>query len=330
MASHSSYFGSFLSLSFSTDGRYLLTTSCDDLVSLYQPRPTTAHGVSQPTPSRLLARCVGHSSWVRGVAFDPYRWREGDRTYRFGSVGEDGKVCLWDFAGGRSLGRIKATGSGAGTGKEGKRPSSIHLGSHSQVPRTGNNNSSNGKEALGSSAAGPDGEEAYDPFDIYHPAPSRSSIPTLQPIATHQLSASLLSTTTNITVTTSTSPLAAIRFSPKGFIVLHDNGVTTAWERPRGKKPLVLQQTEEELQQQAAKRDAAAAGKSGAAAAASSSGGKGAAGLLSKGWGSMRGGLTRTLSSGPAPPLPPQSPQIGGGGALHSHGMQGTTSAGLG
>jgi hypothetical protein len=113
--------------------------------------------------------------------------------------------------------------------------------------------------------------------------------------------------------------------------VLHDNGVTTAWERPKGKKPLVLQQTEEELQQQAAKRDAAAAGKSAAAAAAaSSSGGKGAAGLLSKGWGSMRGGLTRTLSSGPAPPLPPQSPQMGGGGALHSHGMQGTTSAGLG
>ncbi|PWN24107.1 WD40 repeat-like protein [Microstroma glucosiphilum] len=315
VASHSSYFGSFLSLSFSTDGRYLLTTSCDDLVSLYQPRPTTAHGVSQPTPSRLLARCVGHSSWVRGVAFDPYRWREGDRTYRFGSVGEDGKVCLWDFAGGRSLGRIKATGGGAGA--DGKRPSSIHLGSYSQKQQRPGNSNSIGNEAPTSSAAGADGEETHDPFDIYHPAPSRSAIPTLQPIATHQLSASLLSTTTNIMVTTSTSPLAAIRFSPKGFIVLHDNGVTTSWERPRGKRPLVLQQTEEELQQAAAKRDAGAGKASG----------KGAAGLLSKGWGSMRGGLTRTLSTGPAPP---QSPQMGGAGALQSYSMQNTASAGLG
>lgn len=299
--------------------------------------------MSQPTPSRLLARCVGHSSWVRGVAFDPYRWREGDRTYRFGSVGEDGKVCLWDFAGGRSLGRTKGPGAGAGTGTgsgagaEGKRPSSVHLGSYSKGLRPGNTaRESNGNGAQGSSVTGHDGDEAHDPFDVYHPAPSRSAIPTLQPIATHQLSASLLSTTTNLTVTTSTSPLAAIRFSPKGFLVLHDNGVTTAWERPRGKKPLVLQQTDEELQQQAAKRDAASMGKGTAAAAASSGGGgggKGAAGLLSKGWGSMRGGLlTRTLSTGPAPvpPLPSQSPQMGGSGALQSHGLQGTTSAGLG
>lgn len=46
--------------------------------------------------SALVARCQGHQSWVASVAFDP--WRCDDRNYRFGSVGEDGRLCLWDFS----------------------------------------------------------------------------------------------------------------------------------------------------------------------------------------------------------------------------------------
>lgn len=33
---------------------------------------------------------------VTGVAFD--RWRCDDQTYRFGSVGEDCNLILWDFS----------------------------------------------------------------------------------------------------------------------------------------------------------------------------------------------------------------------------------------
>lgn len=46
--------------------------------------------------SALVARCQGHRSWVSALAFDP--WRCDDRNYRFGSVGEDGRLCLWDFS----------------------------------------------------------------------------------------------------------------------------------------------------------------------------------------------------------------------------------------
>ena len=44
---------------------------------------------------RIVARCPGHHSWVTSVAFDP--WRCDGRNYRFGSVGEDCRLLLWDF-----------------------------------------------------------------------------------------------------------------------------------------------------------------------------------------------------------------------------------------
>jgi catabolite repression protein CreC len=44
---------------------------------------------------QIVARCPGHDSWVTAVAFDP--WRCDDKTYRFGTVGEDCKLLLWDF-----------------------------------------------------------------------------------------------------------------------------------------------------------------------------------------------------------------------------------------
>ncbi len=45
---------------------------------------------------QIVARCHGHSSFVSGVAFD--RWRCDEYNYRFGSIGEDSRLCLWDFA----------------------------------------------------------------------------------------------------------------------------------------------------------------------------------------------------------------------------------------
>ncbi|KAI8344804.1 WD40-repeat-containing domain protein [Chlamydoabsidia padenii] len=80
-----SYYGNFLCVAWSPDGRYLLTGGQDDLVTIW--------GV---TEKRLVARCQGHKSWVTKVAFDPYRC--DDKGYRFGSVGEDCKLILWDFS----------------------------------------------------------------------------------------------------------------------------------------------------------------------------------------------------------------------------------------
>lgn len=61
-----------------------MTGGQDDLVSIWSLEAR-----------QIVARCPGHHSWVTSVAFDP--WRCDDRNYRFGSVGEDRRLLLWDF-----------------------------------------------------------------------------------------------------------------------------------------------------------------------------------------------------------------------------------------
>ncbi|KAK4654868.1 hypothetical protein QC762_406760 [Podospora pseudocomata] len=93
-----SYYGGLTCVTWSPDGRYVLTGGQDDLVSIWSP------GVDGTTQGHLVARCQGHHSWVTGVKFDLWRCDLDEtttgagRNYRFGSVGEDGRVCLWDFS----------------------------------------------------------------------------------------------------------------------------------------------------------------------------------------------------------------------------------------
>ncbi|PHH75101.1 hypothetical protein CDD80_2621 [Ophiocordyceps camponoti-rufipedis] len=79
-----SYYGGLTCVCWTPDGKYVLTGGQDDLISIWSL-----------ADSALVARCQGHQSWVTALAFDP--WRCDDRNYRFGSVGEDGRLCLWDF-----------------------------------------------------------------------------------------------------------------------------------------------------------------------------------------------------------------------------------------
>ena len=81
---YSSYYGAFSCVCWSPDGKYVLTGGQDDLVSIWSL-----------AERRIVARCPGHHSWVTAVAFDP--WRCDNRNYRFGSVGEDRRLLLWDF-----------------------------------------------------------------------------------------------------------------------------------------------------------------------------------------------------------------------------------------
>lgn len=81
---YTSYYGGFMCICWSPDGKYVLTGGQDDLVSVWSLGER-----------RIVARCPGHQSWVTAVAFD--RWRCDDRNYRFGSVGEDRRLLLWDF-----------------------------------------------------------------------------------------------------------------------------------------------------------------------------------------------------------------------------------------
>ncbi|KAI1338775.1 WD40-repeat-containing domain protein [Xylariaceae sp. FL0016] len=81
---YNAYYGGFTCVCWSPDGKYVLTGGQDDLISIWCPQET-----------RIIARCQGHESWVASVAFDP--WRCDEKNYRFGSVGEDCRLCLWDF-----------------------------------------------------------------------------------------------------------------------------------------------------------------------------------------------------------------------------------------
>jgi WD40 repeat protein len=82
---YSSYYGGFICVCWSPDGKYILSGGQDDLVSIWSL-----------AERQIVARCHGHDSWVTAVAFDP--WRCDERNYRFGSVGDDCKLLLWDFS----------------------------------------------------------------------------------------------------------------------------------------------------------------------------------------------------------------------------------------
>ncbi|KAJ5634521.1 hypothetical protein N7528_002363 [Penicillium herquei] len=80
-----SYYGGLICVCWSPDGKYIVTGGQDDLLTIW----------SFPE-RRIVARCQGHNSWVSAVAFDP--WRCDQKTYRFGSVGDDCRLLLWDFS----------------------------------------------------------------------------------------------------------------------------------------------------------------------------------------------------------------------------------------
>lgn len=81
---YGSYYGGFTCVTWSPDGKYVVTGGQDDLVTIWSL-----------AERQIVARCPGHDSWVTAVAFDP--WRCDEKTYRFGSIGEDCKLLLWDF-----------------------------------------------------------------------------------------------------------------------------------------------------------------------------------------------------------------------------------------
>ncbi|KAM1040356.1 hypothetical protein FF1_029603 [Malus domestica] len=87
-----SYYGALLCCSWSPDGKYILTGGEEDLVTVWSMEDR-----------KVVAWGEGHNSWVSGVAFDSY-WSppssddtEENIVYRFGSVGQDTKLLLWDL-----------------------------------------------------------------------------------------------------------------------------------------------------------------------------------------------------------------------------------------
>ncbi|KAF4403467.1 hypothetical protein G4B88_008113 [Cannabis sativa] len=86
-----SYYGALLCCAWSMDGKYILTGGEDDLVQVWSVEDR-----------KVVAWGEGHNSWVSGVAFDSY-WSSPnsdgteETVYRFGSVGQDTQLLLWDL-----------------------------------------------------------------------------------------------------------------------------------------------------------------------------------------------------------------------------------------
>ena len=143
-----SYFGSLKCVAWSPDSRFVAVGGQDDLVTIYSPRE-----------SRLVARCQGHTGFVTCIAFDPTMRSEG-RGYRFGSVGEDGKLLLWDF----SVAALRK-------------------------PRHHHSNSSHFRVGSASNASlplvGADGA-------TFHPAPHKSEVAMLQPVLARVVEGNLM------------------------------------------------------------------------------------------------------------------------------------------
>ena len=152
-----SYYGAMMCVTWSPDGRYVLTGGQDDIVSIWSM-----------ADHALVARCIGHDSWVTDVKFDP--WRCDERNYRFGSVGEDCRLLLWDFSVGM-LGRPKLTrarGSVSMPGGEQQRKHSV-----TTLGRFRSNSNLTREQTV-------DGAE--EEMEVIHPVDSKASTAVLPPV----------------------------------------------------------------------------------------------------------------------------------------------------
>ncbi|TCD70918.1 hypothetical protein EIP91_000824 [Steccherinum ochraceum] len=184
---YAAYFGALTCVSWSPDGRYILTGGQDDLVTIYSP-----------WEQRVVARCQGHSSFVSAVAFDDIRC--DGRTYRFGSVGEDNKLILWDFSSG-ALHRPK-----------------LNAAQHQRMSMTSTLSLAlrrRGESTVYLPPLGSPGLES--PLPRYHPSPSRNEVAVVQPVLIKHVDNDILTD---------------VKFLPKGILTAGRLGHVKFWIRP--------------------------------------------------------------------------------------------------
>ncbi|KIJ17014.1 hypothetical protein PAXINDRAFT_168435 [Paxillus involutus ATCC 200175] len=176
---YASYFGALTCVAWSPDGRLILTGGQDDLLTIFSP-----------WEQRVVARCQGHSSFVSAVAFDELRC--DGRTYRFGSVGEDNKLILWDFSSG-ALHRPK-----------------LQHGHHPRV-------SMSSSVSLTAAYRRGTGSTIQLVAPRYHPAPSRNEVSVVQPVLVKHIEADLLT---------------SLVFLPRALLTATKAGYVRMWVRP--------------------------------------------------------------------------------------------------
>ncbi|KAM7207438.1 WD40 repeat-like protein [Naviculisporaceae sp. PSN 640] len=187
-----SYYGGLICVCWSPDGKYVLTGGQDDLISIWCP-----------SESALIARCQGHHSWVTSVAFDP--WRCDDKNYRFGSVGEDRRICLWDFSVGM-LHRPKAASV--------RHRNSVSSRLTSQITSTSRFRSDSTLSRSDEEGGGKENERGKV---IPHPVESRSRVAILPPVLSKIID---------------DDPLCWLEFTEEAILTSCKSGHVRTWNRP--------------------------------------------------------------------------------------------------
>lgn len=137
------------------------------------------------------------------MAFDP--WRCDDKNYRFGSVGEDRRLCLWDFSVGM-LHRPRG-GGGAGASAAGGRHGSIARGS--TLGRAESAGSGLGSSTIGGDKA--EGGSGNGRFTGPKPVEPRASTAMLPPVLTKVVDA---------------GPLAWLEFTEEAIMTSSKSGMS--------------------------------------------------------------------------------------------------------
>ncbi|KAJ3507274.1 hypothetical protein NLJ89_g6395 [Agrocybe chaxingu] len=188
---YASYFGALTCVAWSPDGRFILTGGQDDLLTIFSP-----------WEQRVIARCQGHSSFVSAVGFDDLRC--DGRTYRFGSVGEDNKLILWDFSSG-ALHRPK-----------------FQATHHQRMSMASTLSLANRRDKSVQYLPSMNSPGLDDAVSRYHPAPSRNEIAFVQSVLNKQLDCDLLT---------------CLQFLPRSIMTATKSGVIKFWIRPLALRP---------------------------------------------------------------------------------------------
>eukprot|EP00898_Chlorokybus_atmophyticus_P003173 jgi/Chlat1/3857/Chrsp26S04156 len=197
-----SYYGALLCCAWSSDGQYIFTGGEDDLVSVWSLQDRA-----------VVAWAEGHNSWVSAVAFDPW-WTapspaagaDPPETYRFGSVGQDTQLLLWDFSPDTVVlpRRLQPSPIKDSTAPLDPSPSDKaqprNLSISQKVAST-NTDSSASAAALSPIA----------------PPVLRRDVPRIAPVMAHQVHQ---------------EPLSAVVFTPDSIITACQGGQAKVWQRP--------------------------------------------------------------------------------------------------
>lgn len=196
-----SYYGGFLCSCWSPDGQYLATGGQDDMVCIWN---------ITEKKKNLVVRLQGHSSWIRGVEFDPYA--SDDVNYRLGSVGDDGKLLLWDFTP-KSLNRPKVHNhnnnpqhSSSITRNRANSNTTVEL---SNIEDTADNNKENTNTNKNTRTT-------------LHPFISQGETPILPPVVSKEVKMD----------TMSNESLCDVAFHENEVIVAGKDGRVWVWDRP--------------------------------------------------------------------------------------------------